>query len=163
MKIIKKTKDFIELIDTIDDLKKELKDKKLNKYFLFNIYKIYEILDIEYNKIKELAKKDNDFIEYEKEKNKILFDHAIYSLNKEIIYESDNKLYFGDSEEHVKSIIQELLKEHEDTIKRHLDKQNKISEKLEENIELDLPNLSLNDLPDEMSFDMFDKLYFLIK
>ena len=157
---MKKTlRQFLSVADNIDNMKKLCGDMNVDNTFMFKTMKISCIIDREYKKIKDMIQPSKQYLEYESERKKLLFSRAVYSLDKKMLYVSENKPYYGDGEPYVSKEVENLSERYQAVIEDHISKQNHLNEKLDEEIELEFPIIKLNTVPENLTWDTFEWLF----
>lgn len=162
---MKKTlKQFLTIADTIDKVRKICGDIDVDNTFMFKTMKISSVIDKEYRELQEIIEPSREYREYLTMRNKLLFDRAVYSIeNKQALFETENKLFFGDGEPYVLKESEDLSNKYRIIIEEQLMKENLFNEKLDEEIELELPTIKLDTVPKGIKWDTFEWFFDFIE
>lgn len=158
--MLRSRKEFVEIYKKLESL-----SETYNKKVLFVIFKnkqiLKEILD-------EIIKKETEIVteEYakmEKERQNILLIHCERDSegrpviqNEQVLIKQESVTAFNDS-------VSKLFKDNEEVINQYNENRKEFNTYINETIELEFGKYSFNDLPEDMSVEMYSLMSLFIK
>ncbi len=128
-----------------------------NKKFSYALIKNIKTIESDINKLNEIIKPDNDFIQFEQERIGICHSHAIKDENEEPILNGDefqieNMEQFNLALEPIKIKYQDVLSNRQQQIEKY-------NSLLDNEINMELVKIGPDDLPDTITPNEIEDIY----